>query len=163
MPEETTTTAVVEEKTPVETDEKKPETTDADKPLGPEGEKALEAFKQRAREAESKLKAVERRVQEFEDKDKTELERATSQRDAAAKERDEAKAESLRLRVAIEKKLPAELIDRLRGSNEKELQDDADELLKLVKPADETDFDNGARTTTKTVDMNEFIRSGGRK
>jgi hypothetical protein len=52
-----TDTQTVDEPTPDTEPAPEPEATD-DKPLGPEGEKALEAFKQRAREAEKAAKRV---------------------------------------------------------------------------------------------------------
>lgn len=45
-------------------------------------------------------------------------------------------AEVLRLRVAIEKQLPADLADRLRGDDETSLAEDADKLLGLMAPSD---------------------------
>lgn len=123
-----------------------------DAPLGEAGEKALDAFKSRARDAEKKLKEQERRlaeaterIEQFEEKDKSELEKLTTQRDNLKSEAATAKAENDRLRVALAKKLPTELIDRLKGDSPEELEADADELLKLVKPADATDFDGGVR------------------
>lgn len=102
------------------------------------------------REAEQKASEAAAKVKEYEDAKKSDQEKLAEERDSLKSEADNAKAEALRLRVAIQKKLPAELIDRLRGSTEAELKADADELLKLVKPADATDFDGGARTTTST-------------
>jgi hypothetical protein len=46
----------------------------------------------------------------------------------------ELEPENLRLRVALETGLPAELIDRLKGDDEDELKADAESLLKLVVP-----------------------------
>lgn len=107
------------------------------------------------KEAEEKVTAAEAKVKEYEDANKSEQEKLAEERDTLKREADEAKAESLRLRVASEKKLPAELVSRLRGSTEAELKADADELLKLVKPADATDFDGGARTTTSAKSPEE--------
>lgn len=45
-----------------------------------------------------------------------------------------ATGENLRLRVAMEKELPADLIDRLRGEDRAALETDADALLELLKP-----------------------------
>lgn len=53
---------------------------------------------------------------------------------ALEKERSEQAAENLRLKVSAEKKLPAELADRLRGATAEELAADADRLLALIKP-----------------------------
>lgn len=42
--------------------------------------------------------------------------------------------ENLRLRVGMQKQLPAELVDRLRGDDLDEMLEDADRLIALVKP-----------------------------
>lgn len=55
--------------------------------------------------------------------------------EARAKEIDPLKLENLRLRVAMEKGLPTDLIDRLQGKTQEELAADADKLLQFVKPA----------------------------
>lgn len=46
----------------------------------------------------------------------------------------ELERENARLRVALAKGLPVDLVDRLRGDTEDELAADADSLLALVKP-----------------------------
>jgi hypothetical protein len=67
----------------------------------------------------------------------------TTQRAETAEQRvADLEPENLRLRVALETGLPAELIDRLKGDNEDELKADAESLLKLVVP----DGDPPART-----------------
>lgn len=132
------------------TPEPETETKTEDKPLGDAGEKALEAFKQRAREAEAKVKELSplaEKARELEEANATELEKATSQRDTFKNEAETKAAENLRLRVALEKSVPADLIDRLRGDTQEELEADADKLLSLVKTeAPAPDFDGGART-----------------
>ena len=92
------------------------------------------------------VKSKASKLDEIEQANASELEKAQSKATATEKERDEAKREALRLRVAVEQKLPAELIDRLKGDSKEDLEADATELLKLVKPAEATDFDGGART-----------------
>lgn len=146
MPDDPAATATATP--PAETQPAEPPPTD-DEPLGEAGEKALDAWKQRARAAESQVKELSplaQKARDLEEANKSELDKATSQRDVLKSERDEKAAENLRLRVALEKKLPSELIDRLQGNSKEEIEADADELLKLVKPADATDFDGGART-----------------
>lgn len=126
-----------------------PEPKTEDKPLGEAGEKALEAFKERARTAEAEnkeLKPLAEKARELEEANKSELEKATSQRDALQAERDKAAQENLRLKVALDKSVPADLIDRLRGETQEELEADADKLLSLVKAEPQApDFDGGAR------------------
>jgi predicted RNase H-like nuclease (RuvC/YqgF family) len=55
---------------------------------------------------------------------------------ALEKERADAAAENMRLKVAGAKKLPPDLADRLRGATAQELEADADRLLSFLKPAD---------------------------
>ncbi len=105
-----------------------------------------------AAEAKAAADEAQAKVQEFENAKKTDQEKLADERDALktkAAEADEkaatAEADALRVRVALEKKLPADLIDRLRGTTKEELESDADALLKLVKPAEATDFDGGPR------------------
>lgn len=81
------------------------------------------------------------------------LDGLTEERDALKAERDTLKGDSekvvgenLRLTVALDKRLPAPLIDRLRGTSKEELEADADSLLKLVK-ANGSGFDGGPRDT----------------
>lgn len=129
-----------------------------DVPLRPEGEKALEAWKVRARKAEAEQKELAARVKEFEDRDLSEQERLAKAAEEAKTAADRAAAENLRLRVALDKNLPPELIDRLRGDSVDELEADAEQLLALVKPREVTEFDGGARQSVKGVDRDEAIR-----
>ena len=88
----------------------------------------------------------------------SQLEGVAGERDTLKSQAETATSENLRLRVALEKRLPVELVDRLRGATKQELEADADELMKLVKPSG-SGFDGGTResTTTKT-DINSMIR-----
>lgn len=106
---------------------------------------ALDAERKSAREATKRAEAAEAQVREFEDKNKTEAEKLTAKVEKLTGDKVTLEAENIRLRVAIVKKLPAELIDRLKGSNLEEIEADADELLKLVKTDTATSFDGGAR------------------
>ena len=99
--------------------------------------------RKRAQEAEARLQALE-------EKDKSALEKVTAERDRLKSEAGPLNAEVMRLRVALDKKLPADLVDRLRGDTAEALAEDADKLLELVRPAEPsppppTDFDGGAR------------------
>lgn len=106
----------------------------------------VKELRKEAAEARTAKNKAEAKAQEYEDKDKSELEKATGERDKFKSEAETATAEALRLRVALTKQIPAELIDRLKGSTQEELEADADELLKLVKPAT-PGFDGGTRET----------------
>lgn len=157
MPE---TEEVVEQ--PEATDNPEPESTQQqvveDAPLRPEGEKALEAWKSRARKAEAEQKELAARVREFEERDLSEQERLAKSAEEAKRAAEEAARENLRLKVALEKNLPSEMIDRLRGDTLDELYEDAETLLALVKPREVQDFDGGARRPAKTIDRTEAVR-----
>ena len=101
-----------------------------------------------------------RKFDELQEASKTDLERITGERDTFKTTAESAAAENLRLRVALAKGLPSELIDRLRGSNKEELEADADELLKLVKPQGHTSFDGGKgrESGAPPVGMNDLLR-----
>ena len=83
----------------------------------------------------TQLREVEplaKRAQELEDAQKSDQQRLSEQLDTARSEGSTAKAEAARLRVAIEKGVPAALVDRLRGDTAEDLAADADALLELV-------------------------------
>lgn len=104
------------------------------------------------------LKAKAGKLDEIETANQSDLEKVTSERDTLKGELTPLQTENLRLRVALDKKLPPELIDRLKGSNKEEMESDADELLKLVGGQQTTDFEGGAREEVKSDDMNSLIR-----
>jgi hypothetical protein len=105
------------------------------------------------------LKQKATRLDELEAASKSDVERVTGERDQFKTQAEQTAAEALRLRVALEKKLPAELIDRLQGSTKEDLEKDADQLLSLVKPG--TSFDGGPRgdETPPPADMDAAIRA----
>lgn len=99
-----------------------------------------EHWKAKAREWEKRAKEnkdAASKLQELEDAKKTETEKLTDRAAKAETRASELESELLRLRVAISKQVPPDLVDRLRGETEEELAADADKLLKLVTP--ETD------------------------
>lgn len=118
----------------------------------------------RVAEVKAKYTPYEEKAKQFDalqEASKTDLEKVQSERDSLKSELDPAKAENTRLRVAIAKQLPLELIDRLKGSTKEELEADADELLKLVKPVTTPRFDGGKgrqQAATPSNDMNSFLR-----
>lgn len=103
-----------------------------------------EAARHRKEAQEAKAKATE-----YEERDKSELEKLTGKLTKAEERAQAAENTLLRFQVAAEKQLPKELIPRLRGDTQEELEADAAELLELVKSRTETgktpDFDGGAR------------------
>lgn len=106
-----------------------------DPALGPAGEKALEEWKRRAREAEGKIKELEplaTKARESEEATKSEVQKAAEKLAAAERERDEATGMALRYEVAADVGLPLKMAARLRGKNKEELEEDAKELLETL-------------------------------
>jgi DNA repair exonuclease SbcCD ATPase subunit len=139
---------MAQEATPTETPE-----VPAPTPTG-EGKQYDEAVVKELRsenaKARKRAQEAEARLQSLEDKDKSDLDKVTAERDRLKAEVEPLRAESQRLRVALDKKLPVELVDRLRGDTPEALAEDADKLLEWAKPAEPTtppppDFDGGAR------------------
>lgn len=80
------------------------------------------------------------------------LETITGERDAARSEKESTTLDNLKLRVAMQKSLPLNLVDRLKGQNEEELTADADSLLTVIKPPTGS-FDAGVRTSAQPLDI----------
>lgn len=121
---------------------------------------ALKAERATAKAAQKKAEELAAKVKEFQDRDKSEQEKAEQRAAEAEDKAKTAEQKLLRLEVAAEKKLPAALASRLTGETREELEKDAAELLKLVKPNGvTTDFDGGARgSAAPGDDMNARIR-----
>lgn len=102
-------------------------------------------------EAKANAEAA-RRLAELEEAQKTEQQKLAERAEAAASRTAELERQNLHLRTALEKGLPLELVDRLRGDTPEEVAADADTLLALVTPADREPnspgFDGGARQAT---------------
>jgi hypothetical protein len=111
-------------------DPPKPTATD-DKPLGPGGEAALKAEREKAKNLEKELAKFRKAEADRADADKTEAEK----RAAAEQRATDAEARAMRLEVASEKGLTAAQAKRLIGSTREELEADADELLTTFTPA----------------------------
>jgi hypothetical protein len=75
---------------PAGTDPATPPEGDEGAPLGPAGEKALAAWKQRAKEAEDQAKAQAAKLKEYEDAEKTEAERQADALKAATERAEKA-------------------------------------------------------------------------
>lgn len=102
--------------------------------LGDAGKRALAAERKRADDAEKARKALQEQIDQIEAAKLSDLEKAQKAATDAATTAAQAQQEALRLRVAMSKGVPANLVDRLRGSTEEEIAADADELLKFVTP-----------------------------
>lgn len=121
----------------------------ADEPQNPDAfKKALDTERNARREAEKRAKELQTRVTEFEDVHKSDLEKTQEELGRVKPEAERLSQENVRLQVALEKGLPAELIGRLQGASKEELAADADQLLALTRPADPAagSFDQGVRT-----------------
>jgi hypothetical protein len=124
--------------------------------LGDAGRRALEREREARREAEKKLKA---REEEIEREKLSAQERLERERDDARAEAEKAKVEALRARVAAKVGLPADLVDRLKGSTEKEVTEDAETLVRAYGQVG-GGLDGGPRGTGQSDpnDMNQQIR-----
>jgi hypothetical protein len=148
MPEEPTqatsaTEATTEHPTTTETETEKPTET-------------VDFWKQKAREQEKRAKAnadAAKRLTELEESQKTEAQRLSDRVAAAEKERDDARLEALRVKVGAAKKLPADVVDLLKGDTEDELAAHADRLAEhfkqSVRPSGSAD--QGSRGSAPTA------------
>lgn len=122
----------------------------------------------RKHEAEAKKnKSAADRVVALEEADKTEAQKAKDSAAAAEARARAAEHRADRLEVAAAKGLSPSLAARLVGETREELEADADELLKVVKPADGTGApgaSNGTAGTPGAADgrarPREDLRSG---
>lgn len=90
---------------------------------------------QRARDLEQRLARIEEERKAAREKELAEQEKW---RELAEQREQELKQERLartRQQVAMQKGIPADLVDRLQGSSEEELAADADRLLQFIQPA----------------------------
>lgn len=129
--------------------------------LGDAGKRALDRIRQREREArEARNVAIKERDElrawrkQQEDKDKTELERATGERDTYRSRAEAAEARIARRELAEElapehatAKQIAQVAKRMQGEGDAALRKDAEELFELIAPAPSG---NGTRKTTGT-------------
>jgi len=110
-------------------------TPEPDRPLGPAGEKALEEWKRRAKEAEAAARANAERIREFEDRDKTELQRAQEAAARATAEAEAVRAELLRSRILAEHGLTAEDAEFLPAGAEDDMRAAAQRLAERLAAA----------------------------
>jgi hypothetical protein len=128
--------------------------------------RALDAERETAKAAQRERDEALAKVKEYEDANKSDLEKAQTEATDATTRAATAEAKALRLEVALDKKVPAELIDRLRGETKEELETDADALMALVGSGDGDgkgsatppgSFDGGARKPTPNKNLDEQI------
>lgn len=118
---------------------------DDDAPLGEAGQKAYYAEKERRRKlaasldaANAKLReleAAQAKLREYEDRDKTEAERLAARLAEAEQEAQSARSEALRLRIASETGVPADLLEFITGTDEETARQQAEKLMAATKPA----------------------------
>lgn len=106
------------------------ETTDSGLPEGVR--EVLRKERAAARQATRERDTLAARLKEIEDRDKTEAERNREAAETATKERDEARSQLIRERVARRLQVPDALVDRLRGGTEEALEEDAKSLLGAI-------------------------------
>lgn len=104
-------------------------TTEPDAPLGEPGKKALDAERAARKAAEKAAADALARVKQFEDAQKSETERLTEQLEQFKAQAAKAEAETLRLRVAADTGLSADLHEFLTGGDEESLRAQAQKLM----------------------------------
>lgn len=120
-----------------------------DQPLGEAGQKALDAFKQRAKDAEKELKELRQREQEREDAEKSELEKAQTKLERTNQELTELQTKLLRSEVADELEVPAKLRPLLTATSKEDLESQAKLILENAAPPKNPEFDGGPREITE--------------
>jgi hypothetical protein len=111
------------------------DTPAAPESLGESGEKALKAERAARRAAEKATNEALAKVKAFEDAQKSETERLADQLQQLQTEAATAKAEALRLRVAAELGLSADLHEFLVGDDEEQVRAQAQKLMAATAAA----------------------------
>lgn len=96
--------------------------------------RAIQAERENARKERDRAEELAAKVKEFEDRDKSEQEKLEERAASAESRASAAEAKLLRFQIAVDKSLPLDLAERLQGKSKKELEEDADRLLDLLKP-----------------------------
>lgn len=97
---------------------------------------------ERFQEVNAKARQLEERMAEIEKERKAQREKELAEQnkwkelyEEREKELQTERLNNLRQRVAMEKKIPAPLVDRLQGATAEELAADADRILEAIRPA----------------------------
>ncbi len=133
-----------------------PEASDS---LGDAGKKALTAERQRAAQFKRQADELKARLDAIEAEKLSDIEKAQRAASEATARLAEFERTPLRQRVALEKGVPASLVDRLRGDTEDEITADADSLLALVNAptTPKPDLSQGGRgPATPSAPRDEF-------
>ena len=123
--------------------------------------KAIKAEREAAKVERQRAEGLAAQVKEYEDRDKSDQEKLEERATGAETRAVKAEGDLERFMVAYEKGLPFELAARLQGADKKELEEDADRLLKLVKvngkPAGDIDAGTGEGGAGNS--LNDLIRA----
>lgn len=143
MSEDTTTTPA---DAPVDAEASTTDTPD----LGEAGQKAIKAERDARKAAERTAADLAAKLKSIEDANLSDLERAQSAAAEAAQELAALRIENVRTKVAIEKGIPADLIEFLSGSTEEEVAAKADILIARLNTSGtpKPDLSQGAKGTT---------------
>lgn len=121
-----------------------------------------EAAKNRVESRELKeARAAKTELDRIRESQKSEAEKVSERAEQAEKRAQQAERDLMRYRVAADKKVPPEWVDRLRGDTEEEIAADADALMKSLKPANELrpDHSQGSRSSGEpSMNMNTLLR-----
>lgn len=97
--------------------------------LGDGGKKALQAEREARKQAEKNAAELSARLKEFEDSKLSDLERAQKEAADNAAELARLRSENVRNKVALDKGVPADLVEFLTGDTEEAIAAKADLLL----------------------------------
>ena len=127
-----------------------PQGEPAAKPLGPNGENALREERAQRKAAEKLATDFKKRLDALEQANLTEVEKAQKAAQEAQTALADVTRQNLRNKVALEKGVPADLVDFLTGDTEDEIATKADVLLKRIgAPTNpKPDLSQGARGET---------------
>ena len=101
----------------------------ADKPLGPNGEKALKAEREARATAERTAAELQAQLDKINEANLSELEKAQKAAQDAQSQLAEVTRQNTRNAVALEKGVPADLVEFLTGDSKDEIAAKADTLL----------------------------------
>jgi hypothetical protein len=124
-------------------------------------EKYVQKLRDEAAKRRVDLQSERDKLKKIEDERKSETERQNERATTAEQKEATATHKLLQIEVAIAKKLPLELAQRLVGETKEDLEADAEGLLKQVKPATGQSLDGGARggqQNERPSDMNTWLR-----
>ena len=170
MPEESTTTSTPNATTTVTTSTAAPAagTSAPAQEAKPQTETDWKAMSRKWEQQAKENKAAAEELAALKESQKSEAQKLADRAAAAEKERDEARLEALRMKVGAAKKLPADVIELLKGSTEEELSAHADRLAEhfkaSVRPSGSVDQGprGNAPARTPAQEFADFIQQQAR-